>query len=116
MGMTQVSAERLTDHFINYLFDEYKGSRHVRRVAAWLGLLVLGIEKIASARRPSNARQFIFEVGDRRIKVRYNHQAGRRGGIEFVEVGRERGSPEIRVLREITTLAEAEEFYQNPTL
>ena len=34
------SVERVADHFVNYLFDTYRGSRHVRHVASWVGFLV----------------------------------------------------------------------------
>lgn len=34
MEKLPVSAERLSDHFVSYLFDQYQGARHVRRVAS----------------------------------------------------------------------------------
>src|SRR5262249_39402797 len=33
---TAASVERLANYFVNYLFDRYQGSRHVRRVATWI--------------------------------------------------------------------------------
>jgi hypothetical protein len=32
--------ELLADHFVNYIFDTYQGTRHVRRVATWIGFLL----------------------------------------------------------------------------
>ena len=61
--------EPLADHFVNYLYDEYRGSRHVRRVASWIGLIVLGIERLAGTnwKVPRN-RQLRFEYAGRRYK------------------------------------------------
>ena len=42
--LADATPERIADHFVNYLFAEYYGDRHVRRVASWVGLIVLGIE------------------------------------------------------------------------
>ena len=49
--LADATPERIADHFVNYLFAEYYGDRHVRRVAFWVGLIVLGIEKLP---RPGN--------------------------------------------------------------
>jgi hypothetical protein len=108
----QASAERLADHFINYLYDEYRGSRHVRRVASWVGLVVLGIQRAAGNnwKVPRN-RQIRFEYQGRSFKARYNHKLGQRGGIELVEVLDGRGSPEGQTIVSISNLAEAEDFY-----
>ncbi len=46
---TQASAERLADHFVSYLFDEFQGSRHVRRVATWIGFLLKAVENLPGA-------------------------------------------------------------------
>ena len=35
----EAAVERLADYFVNYLFDEFQGTRHVRRVATWIGFL-----------------------------------------------------------------------------
>ena len=29
--------ERLANGFVSYLFDEYQGTKHVHRVATWIG-------------------------------------------------------------------------------
>src|SRR5437868_6010232 len=103
--MPQVSAERMADHFVNYLFTVYGGNaKHVGRVASWLGLLALGIEKVKADWKPSRSRQLVFETGGNRYKVRYNHKIKPRGGIEIVEVEKKPGSPEIRVARSIGSL------------
>ena len=43
MSREQMGSERLADYFINYLFDVYHGTRHVHRVASWVGLIVLAV-------------------------------------------------------------------------
>jgi hypothetical protein len=77
----------MADAFVNYLYDEYQGSRHVRGVASWLGLLVLGVEKIKDKWWLARTCQLFFEVNGRRYKAKYNHALGSHGGIEIIEVG-----------------------------
>jgi hypothetical protein len=113
----EFSAERLATAFVDYLYDEYQGSRHIRRVPSWLGLLVLGVEKIKSGDwHIPRVRQLTFDVGDHRYKMRYDHHAGPRGGIQIVEIAKTQGSPEIRVVKTISSLADAEAFYLFPSL
>ena len=115
--MPTLSASRIADHFINYLFHDYTGdSRHVQRVASWLGLLVLGLEKLKVDWRPSRSRQLIFERRGKRYKARYNHRIKPRGGIEFVEVAKAQGSPDIAVRVTVASLADAASFYDSPHL
>ena len=108
------SSERLADHFVNYLFDEYQGSKHVRRVASWVGLIVLGIERTAGTdwKIPRN-RQLLFDHNGRSLKAKYNHKAGSRGGVDIVEVLPGRGSPEGQTILSITNLQGAERFYKH---
>lgn len=111
------SAERMAEHFVNYLFEGYAGNaRHVRRVAAWLGLLALGIDKIKDNWHGSNSRQLIFEKDGQKYKVRYNHRVRPNGGIEIVEVAPGRGSPDAAVVLQIASLYEAARFYDSPRL
>jgi hypothetical protein len=110
------SADRMADVYLAYLFQEKADSRHVRRVASWLGLLILGVKKIADRWWVSHTRQLCFEVGKQRYKVRYNHRAGRRGGIEFVEIERSQGQPEIATVKTIVNLDDAASFYRRPKL
>ena len=60
--LADASAERLADHFINYLFAEKADNRHVRRVASWVGLIVLGIEKLTGSRYVPRSRQLRFDT------------------------------------------------------
>lgn len=110
--LARASAELLADHFVNYLFDEYQGSRHARRIASWVGLIVLGIQRVAGDnwKVPRN-RQLRFKFRGRSFKAKYNHRAGSRGGIDIVEILEGRGSPEGETVTSITNLREAEEFY-----
>jgi hypothetical protein len=115
MAGEDFSADRMADAFVNYLYDEYQGSRHVRRVASWLGLLVLGIERIKTTWWIPRSRQLFFETAGR-YKARYSHTAGNRGGIEIIQIGEGRGSPEIGTVTTITSLDEAAQFYASPVL
>src|SRR2546423_438469 len=112
--LANATAERLADHFVNYLFDEYRGSRHVRRVASWVGLIVLGIEKVTGSREVPRNRQLRFEYAGRSFKAKYNHKSGTRGGIDIVEILPGRGSPEGQTVGTIRNLAEAGSFYNRP--
>ena len=115
--LAQASPERLADHFVAYLFDEYRGSRHVRRVASWVGLIVMGIQRAAGNdwKIPRN-RQLHFSYHGRLFKAKFNHRAGARGGIEIVEVLDGRGSPEGERVALIKSLCEAEDFYNQAPL
>ncbi len=112
----EFSADRMAEEYLAYLFSEKAGNRHVRRVASWLGLLILGVEKIADRWWVSHTRQLCFEASGKRYKVRFNHQLGSRGGIEFVEVQPSQGQPEIAVVKAIGDLGEAAAFYRHPKL
>lgn len=114
------SADRMANEYLDYLFREKADARHVRRVASWLGLLVLGIESIKDRWWVSYKRQLCFEVGKKRYKVKFNHKvgrgSGRRGGIEFVEVGTSQGQPELETVRTILDLDDAAKFFRRPRL
>ena len=46
MADEDFSAERMAEISLARLFRNKADSRHLRRVASWLGLLILGVEKI----------------------------------------------------------------------
>lgn len=110
------SADRMADAFVNYLYEEYRGSRHVRRTASWLGLLVLGIERVKSRWWIPRSRQLFFEAKGYRYKAKYNHTLGRRGGIEIVQIGDGRGTPELGPVMSIRNLDEAAKFFAKPRI
>jgi hypothetical protein len=110
------SADRMTELFLAYLFKNRANDRHVRRVASWLGLLILGVEKIKDKWWLSHSRQLCFEIGSKRYKARFDHKIGQRGGIEFVEIAKTQGQPDIRVARQISDLASAAAFFRRPKL
>ncbi len=114
--LATATPERIADHFVNYLFEQYSDSLHVRRVASWVGLIVLGIEKIASARYVPRERQLRFDRNGKSYKAKFNHNAGgsRRGGIDIVEILPGRGAPEGATVHTITSLQDAAAFYDNP--
>jgi hypothetical protein len=112
--VNQSAAELLANAFVSYLFDKYRGSRHVRRIASWIGFIIKAIEhlpNVSFSRRHS--RQLGFEYGGRAFKARYNHKAGARGGIEIVEVLPGRGAPEGKVAVSIGSLSDAEDVYSS---
>ena len=66
------SVERVADHFVNYLFDTYRGSRHVRHVASWVGFLVKAIDRASPGGfSRSRQRQLTFGYGWHTFKARY---------------------------------------------
>lgn len=102
----------LADYFVSYLFTKYQGTRHVRRIASWIGFVIKGIERVVGANlHRSRSRQIRFDYHNRQFKVRYNHGAGNRGGIQIVEVLSGRGAPEGDVVVDIISLADAERIY-----
>jgi|SRR5882724_7359740 len=108
------TAERLADYFVAYLFRQYTGTRHVRRVASWVGLVILGIQEVAGQQwKVPRSRQLEFEIGGRTFKAKYDHHAGPRGGISIIEVLPGRGSPEGDTVVTIRNLREAGAFYDD---
>lgn len=111
---TRDPIEPLADHFVAYLFDRYKGTRHVRRVASWVGFILKAVEKAADGPiRQNRERQIVFRYSGRKFKARYNHRAGMRGGIDIVEVVPGQGAPDGEIVLRITNLTEAENAYLN---
>jgi hypothetical protein len=115
MSTAATSIDRIADHFVNYLFDEYQGSRHVRRVATWIGFLLKAIEHTADSGsiQQNRTRQLTFEYRNHRFKARYDHHASARGGIEIVEVLPGQGAPDGGFVTRVTNLGEAEAAYQS---
>jgi hypothetical protein len=118
--LEDVGSERIADYFVSYLYAQYPGDMHVRRVASWIGLIVLGIDKLADRRYIPRSRQLRFEYDGRTFKAKFNHHAGtgsglKRGGIDIVEIVEGRGSPEGSTVCSITNLAEAARFYDHPS-
>ena len=113
--LTGAAAERIADHFVHYLFEHYSRRMHVRRVASWVGLIVLAIERINGGTwHLRYTRQLQFEHGGKQFKVKFTHGPKRSGGlprgrIDIVELvpGREG-----RIAFAITNLREAQEFYE----
>lgn len=110
----KVGTELIAEYFVNYLFDDFKGVRHVRRVATWIGFLLKAIEKLPGVSfTRSRSRQLTFEYRDRRFKVRYSHKIKPRGGIEFIEVLSGRGAPEGKPVLSVGSLSGAETTYHD---
>jgi hypothetical protein len=104
--------DRIADHFVNYLFDEKQGSRHVHRVAAWIGFVLTGIVRTGATVRINRKRQVVFEHHGHRYKVRYQHTIRPRGGLEVIQVLPGRGAPDGDVLLRIASLQDAEDAYR----
>lgn len=114
------SAERLADYFVNFLYHKYRGSRHVRRVASWIGFITLALARIKAVKnvRRHHTRQLEFDYKKHKFKVKYDHTIGtaenfRRGGIEISEVLPGRGEPKGESVLKIKTLLEAENAYHS---
>jgi hypothetical protein len=107
--------ELIADYFISYLFQKYHGSRHVRRVASWVGFVILALTRVNGVKNihPRRTRQLEFEYDGRKFKVKFDHRIGGRGGIEIVEFLEGRGAPEGNRVLEIRTLLEAENAYHS---
>lgn len=109
------SPELIADYFISYLYQKYHGNRHVRRVASWVGFVILALTRVNGVKNihPRRTRQLEFEYGGHKFKVKFNHAVGGRGGIEIVEFLEGRGAPEGDTVLEIKTLLEAESVYHS---
>jgi hypothetical protein len=117
------SPEHVANQFLAYLRDNKTDAKHVFRVASWIGMLALAIDKVKIDWHKATSRQLVFQTHDRtttrggrpyinRYKVRYNHTVGGRGGLEIVEIGTSQGQPEIGVVAAFSTLYDVERFYQ----
>jgi hypothetical protein len=112
---TPLSPEALAEYFVRYLFEEYQGTRHVRRIASCVGFVIKAIERVVGPHfERRRSRQIGFEYHGRHFKVRYVHRsrACPRGGVQIVEVLPGRGTPEGNIVVEIGSLADAERVYQ----
>lgn len=101
---------------MGYLFDEYHGTRHVRRIASWVGFIIKALEKVVGLNfQLRRSRQMEFEYHGRQFKVKYVHRTKGcpRGGVQIIEVLAGRGAPEGNVVVEIGSLADAERVYQS---
>jgi hypothetical protein len=110
----QPTPEALAEYFVRYLFEQYHGARHVRRIASWIGFIIKGIERVVGANfQRRRSRQIGFSYHGRDFKVRYIHRtkACPRGGVQIVEVLQGRGAPEGNIVVEIASLADAERVY-----
>jgi hypothetical protein len=111
--MKALSADQVIQHFLDYLRKNRANSAHVHRVAAWLGFLVKGIDRISDDWGFWHSRQFWFKVGSKCYKVRFRHNICFRGGIEIVEM---RGNQDGAVVIQFRNPDDAEAFYNRPTL
>jgi hypothetical protein len=111
-----LSAERMAEISLAKLFHNRADSPHLRRIASWLGLLILGVEKIKDRWWVSHSKQLCFEFNGRRFKARYNPRLEPHGGIEIVEVEPKSGKPDMSVAKAISTLKDAAKFFRSPRL
>lgn len=112
--MKSPSPEKVMETFVAYICANKADSRHVRRVAAWLGFVVYGVDRMADKWGFHRTRQFWFESGGVTYKVRFRHGSGMkksclRGGLQIVRVD---GVADGPVVLEIRNAAEAEDFYR----
>jgi hypothetical protein len=108
------SPEKLAEYFVRYLFEQYHGTAHVRRIASWVGFIIKGLERVVGLNfQLRRSRQIGFEYHGRQFKVKYVHRTKGcpRGGVQIVEVLPGRGAPEGNIVVEIGSLADAERVY-----
>lgn len=103
-----MSQDYVAQHFVNYMFDNAT-TRHVQRVASWIGLLVLAIKARRDEWKFWHNRQLVYRVDETWYKVRYSHTVGTRGGVQIVEMLDSKTDGDV--VRELTTLEDVEEFY-----
>lgn len=107
-----ITADFVCEHFLNYVFANRAGARHVRRVTAWIGMLTLAIEQKCDEWAFHRSRQFVFRKGDQWYKVRYSHKLrrGQRtvGGIQILKMD---GAHDGEVIRQFTSLDDVRHFY-----
>ncbi len=108
------TAEGIAGYFVGFLVEKFPRRRHVRRVASWVGFIVLGIKKLTVNYRILHTRQLRFDYAGRSFKAKFNHEAGPRGGIDIVEIVPGKRSPEGAIICSITNLEEAANFYDAP--
>ena len=110
------SAEHMAEISLARLFRVKADSQHLRRVASWVGLLILGVEKIKDRWWLSRSKQLCFEFDGRQFRARYNRNLKPHGGIEIVEVEPKTGLSDIGVAKAISNLKEAAKFFRSPRL
>jgi hypothetical protein len=110
------SAERMAEAYLAKLFPDKADNPHLRHVASWLGLLLLGVEEIKDRWWLSRTKHLCFEFDGRRFKARYNHRLKPRGGIEIIEVEPKSGRTDIGVAKVISNLKDAAKFFRAPRL
>jgi hypothetical protein len=108
-----VSLDRAAEHFVNYLFEEYQGSKHVCRVLPWLGFLLFAVDRVADGGMARfRTRQMTFKYRGRKFKTKYDHHVGAKGGIVFVEILPGRGMRQGDVAVIVTNLKQARGVYK----
>lgn len=94
----EAPAERLTRHFLDYLYAQYPRSRHIKRLAASVGPAIWKITNV-TGRVPtlSRTRQLRFSYRGRTFKGRYSHHDG--GKLELVETVGVQDGPVVATVR-----------------
>lgn len=97
--------ERFTIRFLDYLYDNYRGQRHIKRMAPSIGPIVWKIHQIA---QPSlnRIRQVKFSYRNHTFKGRYSHHQG--GQLEIVETIGRRDSRTVLRIRNLTEAMETD--------
>lgn len=101
--------EQVAEAFVGQLLSEHGKESQARRVAAWAGLIALGIERLTGKTwQAGPAAEFAFDYYDRRFAARFESGPGRRGAVTIMEIP---GDGHPIKLATIASLREAEEFY-----
>jgi len=91
--------ERFTIRFLDYLYDNYRNERHIKRMAPSIGPIIWKIFQIS---HPSlnRVRQIRFSYRDHVFKARYSHHNN--GMLEIVEVVGRRDRRTVCRIRNLT--------------
>ena len=116
MSDEDFSAERMAEVYLAKIFPDQADNPHMRQVASWLGVLMLGVEKIKDKWWVSHNKQLCFEFDGRRFKAQYNDRLEPHGGIEIIEVEAKTGQSDIGIAKVISNLKDAMKFFRSPKL
>jgi hypothetical protein len=99
----EMSLEMLSNHFLGVLSGK---SRHVQRVASWLGLVLVGLKNMrATDVRTYYKQRLRFCYRGKEYVLHYRHDLGGRGGLALYD------KATSRVVFEMCSMEDAERFY-----
>lgn len=91
--------EQLTIRFLDYLYDNYGDTRHIKRMAPSIGPIIWKLCQLAPLSL-THTRQIRFDYRGHRFKGRYSHHGG--GRFEIVETIGRRDGRNVCTIRNLT--------------